>query len=165
MTDIFDLMAHEEGFREDPYYDSLGYPTIGIGMRIGPKGAALSLYQFKMPRTAAEVWVRCHLDKIVLEIDTKPAYAQIKQVLNYLRVRAYPGASDYEDPRIAVLLSMAYQMGLDGLAKFVNTLKFMGQGDFTKAAVNMLASKWAKQTPNRANRHAEQMRSGKWYAY
>lgn len=161
--DIFALMAVEEGFRETPYYDSLNYPTIGIGMRIGPRNAPLSQYQFKMPRTAAEVWVRCHLDELVQDIDTNPRYSQIKQVLQYLRGRAT--SNDYADARIAVLLSMGYQMGLDGLAKFVNTLKFMGQGDFTKAAVNMLASQWARQTPNRAKRHAEQMKTGVWYAY
>jgi lysozyme len=33
---------------------------------------------------------------------------------------------------------------------------------YTIAADYMLQSKWAKQTPNRANRHAEQMRTGVW---
>ncbi len=162
MTDIFDLKVYEEGYREKPYRDSEGYPTVGIGIRIGPKGADLAQYRFTVPRTVAEVWVRCYLDQMVLEIETKPAYAQIRQVLNYLRVRAYTGASDYEDPRISVLLSMGYQMGLDGLALFNNTLAAMGAGSWDAAAAGMLASKWAKQTPNRAKRHAEQMRTGKW---
>lgn len=162
MTDIFDLKAYEEGYREKPYRDSEGYPTVGIGIRIGPKGADLAQYQFTVPRTVAEVWVRCYLDQMVLQIETDPKYAQIRQALNYLRVVAYAGASDYQDPRIAVLLSMGYQMGLDGLAKFVNTLRFIQQGDWNKAADGMLQSLWAKQTPNRAKRHAEQMRTGKW---
>lgn len=162
MTDIFDQMVFEEGYREKPYIDSRGYPTVGIGILIGPQGASLSNYTFKVPRTVAEVWVRCHLDDLVLEIETKPAYAQIRQVLNYLRALAYAGASDYQDPRISVLLSMAYQMGLDGLAAFKNTLGAMGKGDWLGAKNGMLASKWAKQTPNRAKRHAEQMLTGKW---
>lgn len=162
MTDIYDLKEFEEGFREKPYYCTEGYPTIGHGFRIGPKGAPLSQYTFKLPRTASEVWVRCYLDDMVLQIETRPQYALIRTALNALRAKALAGVSDYSDPRISVLLSMGYQMGLDGLAQFTNTLSFMVQGDYTKAAVNMLASKWAKQTPNRAARHAEQMRSGNW---
>jgi lysozyme len=162
MSNAAKLLGFEEGYRDKPYYCTEGFPTAGIGQRLGPRHAPLSQYQFTVPRTVAEVWVRCHLDDMVLRIETDPAYAQIRNVLNYLRTVAYAGSSDYEDPRIAVLLSMGYQMGLDGLAQFKNTLKFMQQGDFIKAAVNMLASKWAQQTPNRAKRHAEQMRSGKW---
>lgn len=165
MTDIYDLLAVEEGWREKPYIDSRGYPTVGFGFLIGPQGAALSNYRFTLPRTAGEVWMRCILDDMVLQIDTKPAYKQIRQALNKLRSFAPSGSSDYSDPRICVLLSMCYQMGLDGVAKFQNTLDFIIAGQFTKAAVNMLASLWAKQTPNRANRHADQMRSGQWYAY
>lgn len=165
MTDIFDLLAEEEGWRDKPYIDSEGYPTVGFGFLLGPKGAPLSNYTFTLPRTAGEVWMRCILDDMVLKIETKPAYKQIAQALQKLRAFAPTGTSDYGDPRICVLLSMCYQMGLDGVAKFVNTLDYMAQGQFTKAAVNMLASKWATQTPNRAKRHAEQMRSGTWYAY
>lgn len=165
MTDIFDLLTVEEGWRDKPYIDSEGYPSVGFGFLIGPKGAQLANYRFTLPRTAGEVWMRCILDDMVLKIETQPAYAKIRQALNKLRSFAPSGTSDYGDPRICVLLSMCYQMGLDGVAKFENTLGFMANGNFTKAAVNMLASLWAKQTPNRANRHAEQMRSGKWYAY
>lgn len=165
MTDIYDLLRHEEGWRDTPYIDSEGYPSVGFGFLIGPKGAALSNYRFTLPKTAGEVWMRCILDQMVLEIETKPAYAQIRQALNKLRSFAPSGSSDYGDPRICVLLSMCYQMGLGGVAKFVNTLKFMADGNFAKASSNMLQSLWAKQTPNRAKRHAEQMRSGVWYAY
>lgn len=161
MTDIFDLLVFEEGFRETPYVDSLGYPTVGIGMRIGPKGANIKLYTFTMPRPAAEAWVQCHLATIENEVEKDPKYAQIKAVMAYLGNLAY-AQNVNADARCAVVLSMGYQMGLDGLAKFVNTLRFIQQGDWNKAADGMLQSLWAKQTPNRAKRHAEQMRTGKW---
>lgn len=165
MTDIFDLLAEEEGWRDKPYIDSEGYPTVGFGFLLGPKGAALSNYTFTLPRTAGEVWMRCILDQMVLKIETDPRYGLIRGALDKLRSFSKTGTSDYSDPRICVLLSMCYQMGLDGVAKFQNTLGFILAGQFTKAAVNMLASKWATQTPHRAKRHAEQMRSGIWYAY
>lgn len=62
--------------------------------------------------------------------------------------------------RAAVLLQMAYQMGVAGLLAFKNTLACAGNGDFAGAAANMLDSDWAKETPARAEREAEQMRTG-----
>lgn len=157
MTDIFDLLDHEEGFSEKPYYCTERYPTIGFGIKIGPKNAPLSNYTFTLPRTAAEVWTRCYLDRMVLEIARYPVVQKA-----YAHFCAEATGAPYSDPRTCVLLSMCYQMGVDGVDDFKNTLAFMAAGDYTKAAVNMLASKWAKQTPNRAARHAEQMRSGQW---
>jgi lysozyme len=57
---------------------------------------------------------------------------------------------------------MSFEMGVDGLMGFKNTLKMIEQGDYEAAAENMLNSLWAKQTPARANRMAEQMRTGQW---
>lgn len=40
-TSIIQLIQIEEGYREKAYYCSEGYPTIGTGHKIGPKGAPL----------------------------------------------------------------------------------------------------------------------------
>ena len=157
MTDIYDLLGFEEGWREKPYIDTLGYPTVGFGFVIGPKGAPLANYTFKLPRTAGEVWMRCILDQMC--VDTNK-YQPVDTALQYLAGRAT--GSLYNDPRCAVLLSMCYQMGVAGVADFKSTLAFIARGDFTKAAVNMLSSKWATQTPKRAQRHARQMQTGQW---
>jgi lysozyme len=157
MADIYKLFEIEEGFRSKPYHCSEGYPTVGFGIKIGPKGAPLSNYTFTVPRTAAEVWLRCYLDEMTEEI------TKFGAVYSALKALAAVGTgSMYTDPRCSVLLSMCYQMGVAGVDAFRNTLKFMEQGDYTKAATNMLASKWAKQTPDRAQRHAKQMRTGQW---
>lgn len=160
MTDIFDLLEFEEGFSEKPYFCSEGYPTVGFGIRIGPYAAPLSNYTFMLPRTVAEVWTRAHLDRMCANIAKKGAFPNLFAALKTLMSGATQAT--YSDPRCAVLLSMAYQMGEAGLEDFKNTLAFVTKGDFTKAAVNMLASKWAKQTPNRAARHAKQMQTGLW---
>lgn len=157
MTDIYDLFSTEEGWRDKPYLCSEGYPTVGFGFKIGPKGAPISQYTFTLPRTAGEVWLRCYLDTMVIEIGKFP---EVNKTLKHLASIA--SGSMYNDPRCAVLLSMCYQMGVSGVDAFRNTLRFMQQGDYTKAAVNMLASKWAKQTPNRAQRHAKQLQTGHW---
>lgn len=161
MTDLYDMTEYEEGWREKPYYCSERFPTVGFGFRIGPKDAPLSQYQFTLPRTAGEVWLRCLMNGYIDKVESQPQYMNIKAAWHYLRNGSnYP--TPMQDPRCCVLLNMIHQMGLDGVAAFKNTLQFIAQGDFTKAATNMLASKWASQTPIRANRAAKMMKTGQW---
>lgn len=148
MSSITSLLQYEEGFREKPYLCSEGYPTVGTGIRIGPKGAALNNYQFTVPREVDAVWLQSILN------------STMKGMLMNERVSSAMNVLD--EARTAVLVSMAYQMGVAGLAQFKNTLSLIEHKHFGDAAVAMLQSKWAKQTPNRAKRHAEQMRSGLW---
>jgi lysozyme len=57
---------------------------------------------------------------------------------------------------------MAFQMGTEGLLGFERTLSLIRDGKYENAAAAMLQSKWAQQTPARAKRMADQMRSGLW---
>jgi len=54
-------------------------------------------------------------------------------------------------------------MGTSGLLSFKNTLGLIRDGRSERAAEAMMKSKWASQTPNRAQRIANQMRTGKWH--
>lgn len=65
-----------------------------------------------------------------------------------------------EPVRFDVLTEMAFQMGGQGLAKFTNTLQAVREKRWNDAADGMLASVWAKQTPQRAQALAQIMRSG-----
>jgi lysozyme len=51
-------------------------------------------------------------------------------------------------------------MGLVGLLKFKKTLQLIEAGDYAKASVEMLASKWSKDVGNRALELSTQMKSG-----
>ena len=149
MADIISLLNYEEGFSAKPYYCSAGYPTIGIGQRIGPKGAPLKLYEFTVSKSLAAIWLAEKVKETLADMDK---YQNIKAAM-----------SACNEPRQAVLISMSYQMGADGLSKFTNTLKSVADARWHDAQSGMLASKWARQTPNRANRHALQMLNGNWY--
>ncbi|MGL4516793.1 MAG: glycoside hydrolase family protein [Shewanella sp.] len=149
MTTIAKLLKYEEGYRAKPYYCSENYPTIGIGLRIGPKGAPLSQYEMDMPVQVAECWLQCYVDNLMADMYATPT------------IKAAMHACD--SARVAVLVSMGYQLGVKGLAGFKNTLKAVAEKRWDDAAKGMLDSKWAKQTPARAQRHAEQMRTGVWF--
>ena len=57
---------------------------------------------------------------------------------------------------------MAFQLGVEGLLAFKTTLSLIQGGNYTKAAEQMILSKWHSQTPARCERLAKQMRTGVW---
>ena len=72
---------------------------------------------------------------------------------------------DHDDlPKIIqeVLVEMVFQLGKTGVSKFRNmwaALKEKTPPDYKTAAAEMLDSRWAKQTPNRAKRMSDIMAS------
>ncbi|OON35619.1 lysozyme [Izhakiella australiensis] len=151
MSQIIQILNFEEGYREKPYRDTEGYPTVACGVKIGPKGADLSNYTFTVPRTVGDAWLQVFTDALISSCKNNPTiYAAMKQ--------CNPARAD-------VLYSMAYQMGVAGLAGFKNTLSMIAAGNFSGASTGMLNSQWARQTPKRAQRHAEVMRSGSYDIY
>ena len=151
MSQIIPILNFEEGFRSRPYVDSEGYPTVGTGFLIGPKGASISNYTFSLSKNVSDVWLQELVDTKSTEMKASPAiYAALKN--------CNPARAD-------ILTSMAYQLGTQGLAGFKNTLQMIAVGNFTGAAAGMMNSLWAKQTPKRALRHADVMRTGTYDVY
>ena len=140
---VEDMLDRDEGTEHRAYGDPLtgGAPwTIGKG-HTGPEVHA------------GLVWDDFQIDA-AFQLDI----AQAEQgCLDH-----FPWFSSLNEPRQAVLVSMAYQMGIHGLAAFVGTLACVACGDFTGAANSMRASVWAHQTPARAVRMASQMQTGEW---
>lgn len=151
MSQIIPLLNFEEGFRARPYIDTEGYPTVGVGFLIGPKGAAVSNYTFSLSKNVSDMWLQ---EIVSARLTDMKSNSEISAALK----QCNPARAD-------VLQSMAYQMGVNGLAAFKNTLAMVAAGNFAGAAAGMLNSKWAKQTPKRAQRHAEVMRTGSYDIY
>lgn len=65
--------------------------------------------------------------------------------------------------RRCCLAAMAYQMGMEALAKFQRVLAAVRDGNWNEAAWNMLRSRWAReQTPARAIRTAYAFAHDEW---
>ncbi|GLS27751.1 glycoside hydrolase family protein [Marinibactrum halimedae] len=138
------ILRAEEGFRSRPYYCSNGYPTIGYGLKIGTKCAPLHFFTLTLTKEMANAWL---LDKCSSLLD------QLEQKI--------PAFIELNDDRKAILISMAYQLGVQGLLGFTNTLACIDADDFDDAAREMLDSKWAEHdSPQRAERHSQVMRTG-----
>ena len=132
-------IKRHEGFVSNAYKDSLGYLTIGYGRLIDKsKGGGI---------TESEA-------EYLLANDVNGVYDSLMHHLSCF--------TTLDAPRQAVLLNMAFQMGVHGLMQFKSTLNLIELGDYDAAADNMLKSLWASQTPNRAKEMATQMRTGQW---
>lgn len=147
MTESFiDRIIRHEGKKLFVYDDAtgkpitkgsrvIGNPTIGIGRCLNTKGITEqeALYLFNN------------------DIE------EIKQQV----AKALPWTYGLDEVRRGILAEMAFQMGINGLLKFKNTLAYVKAGDWANASKNMLLSAWAEQTPERAKEMAGLMLRGK----
>lgn len=139
IRNIYQQLRRDEGEVLHVYKDILGYWTIGLGVLVDKRrGGGL------LPEESEFIFNN-----------------RMRIITNELNKRI-PYFKDLDTARQGVLLNMAYQMGIDGLLGFKNTLKMVEEGDYAGAAKGMLHSLWATQTPERAKRLSKQMETGEW---
>ncbi len=130
---LVDSIKEHEGFRSKPYPDPLTNAepyTFGYGMTY-------------ITEEEANWILRNRVAKIRMALQDK-----------------YIFFNRLSEARQEILIEMVYQLGLNGLSKFKKMLQALMKGDYDKASKEMLESKWAGQTPNRANELAEKMKKG-----
>lgn len=125
-----------EGFRANPYTCTAGKLTIGYGTNLDAG----------ITKTQAEALMSEELANIEYDLGDK--------LQNWF--------SRLSDVRKAVLVNMAYNLGLNGLMRFRKMIDALAHKDFELASREMLNSKWAKQVGRRAVELAEQMKTGEW---
>jgi lysozyme len=140
IADITRQLREDEGVRPTVYRDHLGYFTIGVGRLVDPSKPGAGLRQSEI-----DVLLRNDITDRVQELS-----------------KALPWYAELDDARQGVLVNMAFQLGVQGLLGFKTTLDLIGKGRYADAAAQMLKSKWATQTPARAARLSQQMKTGKW---
>jgi lysozyme len=136
MNRIKAQLVRHEGLRLKPYRCTAGKLTIGIGRNLNDCGISQS-----------EAYIMLINDIMNCE---KQLQAKIPDIYNGL-----------DEVRKSVLLNMCFNLGINGLLGFKNTLAFVEAGDWERAANNMLVSRWAKQVGRRAIELSELMRKGK----
>ena len=126
-----DQLILHEGLKLKPYKCTAGKITIGVGRNIEDIGIT-------------EDEARSLLDNDIL---------RVAQELD----NALPWWRDLSDVRQRVLLDMAFNIGTPTLMKFKNTLALIEAGEFEKASVEMLDSRWAEQVGQRARTLSQAM--------
>jgi lysozyme len=137
-TNLIDQLKRDEGYKPYAYQDSEGWWTIGYGTLIDPrKGGSI-------PQDICELLLRRKAEE-----------------KNLWLAATLPWTSQLDEVRRTVLQNMSYNLGAK-LLQFKNTLTLVQAGKYEEASVEMLKSLWAKQVGDRANRLAEQMKTGVW---
>ena len=126
MSNLLDNIKSSEGFRSKVYQCTEGHDTIGYGFAIK--------------------------DLVLTEhIATRILNAKLVELK--LRVQQkFPFIVDLPDEVQNVVIEMCYQMGVSGFSKFKKTISLLESKEFLSASKEMLDSRWAKQTPNRAKK-------------
>ena len=136
ISNVRQLVTLHEGVRRFPYRDTVGKLTIGVGFNLDDVGLYPEEIDFilgnRLARTEEEV------------------------------ERVFPWYNELDEVRQAVILDMAYNMGIPTLIKFARTLGSVRDGDYVRAAAQMLQSKWARQVKGRAVRLSVMMETGEW---
>ncbi len=146
------ILEYEEGYRDEVYTCSNGYPTVGIGTKISTaKGLKASDFCLLIDRETAVKWMNREVCQIIKALINGP-YSDIYDNLSQQRKN--------------IILSMCYQMGVQGVYGFKNMWKALYAEDYEEAASEMLDSKWHKKdTKFRAERHADVMKSNSYRVY
>ncbi len=105
-------------------------------------GAGINLEAQQMPQEVRDFWLKLIIKDVLGDLNR--------------RLASYNRSDLMDNKKIAlVLVDMAYQLGVNGLFKFRRMLQALVVHDYERAASELLDSKYAIQTPNRANRNAE----------
>jgi len=124
------FILEEEGFRSKPYLDSLGISTIGHGLTY-------------ITKSESEYIVQNRIYEIIKKLEDDYSW--------------FKGLSEN---RKTIIISMVYQLGLNGFRKFKNMIKAIENNDFSTAKKEGLDSLWAKQTPSRAIKQMDMLEIG-----
>ena len=121
---LIDSIKQHEGYRNKVYKDSLGIDTIGYGFAIK---------DLELDQDIADQILQRKLDQLIVRIKKTFGW------YNKLPLKAKN-----------VVANMCYQLGIKGFSKFRKTLSYLKRHEWEEASVEMLDSRWARQTPNRA---------------
>ena len=121
------------------YADNLGFLTIGVGRLIDKRKGG------KLRDDEIDLMLANDIADRIAALEDWPAWK----------------ATAGNVARQVALLSLAFQLGTAGLADFKNSLAMCAAGRWADAADNFMKSLWAKQTPARAKRVTDMIRTGR----
>ena len=134
------VKAHE-GYRNKVYLDSLGKRTVGVGH------LCVEDHWEDNKEYSEEMLMK------VLKDDLKNAIQGSEELCSNCPV--------LDDQAKEIIVEMVFQLGKTGVSKFRNMWKALKEKppSYSVAATEMLDSRWAKQTSNRAKEMSDHMRS------
>ena len=156
---VSSLIIYEDGVNSKgicvPYINTLKYPTIGYGevckfekvQKLVEAKKACSSYTQDCDEQKAKQWLRNTIVNRILCIQNKD---NIKNAFN----KAFKF-------RRVILVSLAFQLGCNNLAKYEDFLSYMAKGDWARAADEMFNFNWATELQDRIKRYSYVIKNNK----
>lgn len=135
MEKLEESLRKHEGLSLKPYKDTVGKLTIGFGKNLDEGITIQQAYAL-----------------LALDIDT--ATKELDRVL--------PSWREHNDVCQNVLVEMVYNLGANRFLTFKKMILALRDRDYSRAAIEMMSSKWAGQVGKRAATLANVMETGEW---
>jgi len=130
---VKERIKQHEGFRDTVYLDSLGKRTVGYGHLC-----------VEDHWEDGKKYDKEYLDEI-FDKDFQNAADQCEDLCNDYELELPETITD-------VLIEMIFQLGIGNVMKFKKMIAALQEQDFETASLEMLDSRWATQTPSRAEK-------------
>jgi lysozyme len=135
MESLEDRIRHHEGKVNKLYKDSLGKATVGIGHLIR--------------EDEKDEWKEGveYSDEVIEKV-----FKEDLEIATTLCDNMFMCDLSYKPPKLLreIYIEMIFQLGAGGVSKFKKTFDYVKMKKFKHASIEMLDSRWNKQTPNRA---------------
>ena len=144
-------LSMHEGVRLQPYFCTKGKQTIGVGRNLDDnpitpeEDKVIGDWRHGITKEAAFFLLRHDINRVVAECE-----------------KHIPFWKKLDDERQYALMDMAFNMGIKRLLGFKNMMAFLGVGNYRQAAVECLASQYAKEVGRRAQRIAKTIETGRF---
>ena len=141
MDRLLESVKKHEGYRNKVYLDTLGKRTVGVGH--------LCVEDFWEDDKEYD-------EKFLLEILEKDLG---QAIIGARELMMEHGCMDINEKAEEILIEMVFQLGKTGVSKFRKMWDALSEKNYIGASYEMLDSRWAKQTPNRAKSMAKIMKA------
>jgi len=133
----------DEGCKYEIYLDHLGLPTFGIGHLVLDSDM----------EHGQEVGTPVSEDRV------NECFAKDVETVLSESLQLYPNFEVLPEEAQLIIANMMFNMGRPRLSKFKGMKAAIDAGDYHRAAVEMVDSRWYQQVTNRADRLVARMRS------
>lgn len=128
---IKDMLVRHEGLRLHAYKCSEGFLTLGVGRNLDANGISEDEAMY------------------MLDNDIKRVTKNLENVWGVYRT--------FPEKARMVCIDMSFQMGISGFMNFRQTRALMEMGCWLEASEELLRSRYANMTPNRALYNSRQL--------
>ena len=151
VKDLYAEIGSDEGKVLHAYLCTELHATVGIGHKILDTDPEKELDIFGIN------WEEVPDDQHITEDRCYILFQEDVQIAISGCMKIYNSWDDLPQEVQHILVNMCFQLGQRGLSNFNQMGKAIEESDWEKASVEMMDSRWAKQTPQRAERLKNRM--------